>query len=174
MIINVTRSIPAIHVTAEAKAAIVADVRAAIGELKCIGSERLVRLGVSMTQLHVMHMLERHGELPMSRLAEMLDVSLSAATGLVDRIEERGFVERIRVPNDRRIVLVRMTPSGQQMLDDVEVLRTEMMERILDRLDETQLAGVAAAMTDLRAAVAEILGGRDPGLAHIHQHHGRD
>jgi DNA-binding MarR family transcriptional regulator len=171
MIINAMRSMTP---TGETKAAIVADVRAAIGELKCIGSERLVRLGISMSQLHVMHMLERHGELPMSRLAEMLDVSLSAATGLVDRIEERGFVERVRVPSDRRIVLVRMTPAGRQMLEDVEVLRTEIMERILDRLDETQLAGVAAAMTDLRAAVAEVLGDRGTGLQHTHQHHGRD
>ena len=44
--------------------------------------------------------------MPMSRLAEMLDVSLSNATGLIDRMEERGFVERIRVPDDRRVVLV--------------------------------------------------------------------
>ena len=65
-----------------------------MGELKCMGSERLVRLGISMSQLHVMHLLDRHGEIAMSRLADMLDVSLSAATGLVDRIEERGFVER--------------------------------------------------------------------------------
>ena len=51
-----------------------------------------------MAQLHVMNLLERHGEMPMSRLAEMIDVSDSNATGLIDRVEERGFVERIRVP----------------------------------------------------------------------------
>ena len=67
----VTRSATA----AVAKAGIIADFRAAMGELKCIGSERLVRQGISMTQLHVMHMLERHGEMAMSRLAELLDVS---------------------------------------------------------------------------------------------------
>ena len=57
-----------------------------------------------MTQLHILYMLDRHGEMPMSRLAEVLDVSLSNATGLIDRIEERGFIERIRVaggPPDR-------------------------------------------------------------------------
>ena len=90
MIIHVTRTIA---LTAEpsttaaaTKVAIAADLHAALGELKCLGSERLVRLGISMTQLHVMHVLDRHGELPMSRLADMLDVSMSAATGLVDRI----------------------------------------------------------------------------------------
>jgi DNA-binding MarR family transcriptional regulator len=156
------------------KAAIAADLRAALGELKCLGSERLVRLGISMTQLHLMHLLDRHGELPMSRLAEMLDVSLSAATGLVDRIEERGFVERIRVPSDRRVVLVRVTADGRQMLEDVEVLRAEMVGRVLDKLDATQLAGVASSMADLRVAVATALADLESGLQHSHQPQGRD
>jgi DNA-binding MarR family transcriptional regulator len=159
--------------TLDVKAAIVADFRASMGELKCVGSERLVRLGISMTQLHVMHLLDRHGELPMSRLADMLDVSLSAATGLVDRVEERGFVERIRVPNDRRIVLVRITAAGHQMLDDVETLREGLITRVLEELDETQLAAVAAAMSDLRIAVATALAG-DAGHHHTHQAQGRD
>ena len=159
--------------TTDVKATIVADFRASMGELKCVGSERLVRLGISMTQLHVMHMLDRHGELPMSHLAEMLDVSLSAATGLVDRVEERGFVERIRVPNDRRIVLVRITTAGRQMLDDVETLREEIVWRVLDELDATQLAAVAAAMADLRKAVVTALAG-DAGHHHTHQAQGRD
>jgi len=101
-----------------------------------------------------LHLLERHGELAMSRLAETLDVSLSAATGLVDRIEERGFVERIRVPSDRRIVLVRITAAGRQLLEDVEVLQTEFLSGVLDQLDPSQLEGVARAMADLRAALA--------------------
>ena len=158
----------------ETKAAIVADFRASIGELKCLGSERLVRLGVSMAQLHVMHLLERHGELAMSRLAETLDVSLSAATGLVDRVEERGFVERIRVPSDRRIVLVRITAAGRQMLEDVEVLRVGIIQQVLDELDETQLAGVASAMADLRIAVASALTDPGSGAHHIHEPQGRD
>jgi DNA-binding MarR family transcriptional regulator len=140
--------------TSATTAAILADVRTAMTELKCVGSERLVRMGISMMQLHVLHLLERHGELTMSRLADVLDVSVSAATGLIDRIEERGFVERIRVPTDRRIVLVRITDPGRQLLDDVEVLRTEIMLRVLEQLDPDQLERIAGAMADLRAALA--------------------
>ena len=154
MIIRVTRSMtPAVSSTATTEA-LIADVRSFLGELKCVGSERLLRMGISMAQLHVLHLLERHGELAMSRLAETLDVSLSAATGLVDRIEERGFVERIRVPSDRRVVLVRITAAGRQLLENVEVLQTEFLSRALDQLDPTQLEGVGRAMADLRAALA--------------------
>src|SRR6478752_2723234 len=155
MIVHVIRSIaPTEPASPDVKSAIVAYFQSSMGELKCVGSERLVRLGISMAQLHVMHMLEGHGKLPMSRLAEMLDVSLSAATGLVDRVEERGFVERIRVPSDRRIVLVRITIAGRQMLD------------------AAQLAAVAGAMADLRVAVTTALAD-DPALHHAHTAQGR-
>jgi DNA-binding MarR family transcriptional regulator len=145
-----------------------------MGELKCIGSERLVRQGISMTQLHVMNMLERHGEVAMSRLAEMLDVSDSNATGLIDRIEERGFVERIRVPSDRRVVLVRITDRGREVMEEVETLREEMLERMLGRLDEARLMRVAAAMADLREAIVATVTDPSSGVSHTHEPQGRD
>ena len=150
------------------KARVVADLRASFGEVKCIGSERLVRLGISMTQLHVLNLLDRHGEMAMSRLADMLDVSMSAATGLVDRVEEHGYVERIRVPRDRRIVLARITDTGRQLLDDIDSVQTEILDRILDGLDETQLTRLAAAMVDLRTAVDAIVTDHASGGYHTH------
>ncbi len=150
------------------KARVVADLRASFGEVKCIGSERLVRLGISMTQLHVLNLLDRHGEMAMSRLADMLDVSMSAATGLVDRVEEHGYVERIRVPSDRRIVLARITDAGRQLLEDIDSVQTEILDRILDGLDETQLTRLAAAMVDLRTAVDAIVTDHASGGYHTH------
>jgi DNA-binding MarR family transcriptional regulator len=152
----------------ETKAAILSDLRTSFGELKCVGSERLVRLGISMTQLHVLNLLDRHGEMAMSRLADMLDVSMSAATGLVDRVEEHGYVERIRVPSDRRIVLARITDAGRQLLEDIDSVQTEILDRILDGLDETQLTRLAAAMVDLRTAVDAIVTDHASGGYHTH------
>ena len=51
----------------EVKDRIIGDFRSAMAELRCIGSDRLLRLGVSMSQLHVMSMLERHGEISAAR-----------------------------------------------------------------------------------------------------------
>ena len=154
--------------------AIVADFRSSIGAMKCAMSERLVRLGISMAQLNIMYTLHRDGEMTMSRLADVLNVSLSNASGLADRMEERGFIERTRVPEDRRIVLVRITAAGRQMLDDVELARSALLERVLDRLDETQLIGVASAMADLRVAVASTIADPSSGVHHSHQAQGRD
>src|SRR6476661_9682886 len=72
--------------------AIVDELHRMIGSLRCAGTGRMVKAGISMTHLHILWVLEHHGELPMSRLAELLDVSVSNATGLVDRMAERGLV----------------------------------------------------------------------------------
>lgn len=132
---------------------IIAEFGDSLGELRCAGSERLVRAGISMSHLHVMWMLQRHGELSMSRLATMLDVSDSNATGLIDRMEERGLVERVRVPDDRRVVRVALSDHGREMLQQADVLRSDLMATILGRLDERQLERLALALADVREAI---------------------
>lgn len=138
--------------------AIIADFRATMSQIKCASSERLLRLGVSMAQVHIMYTLQRTGEMTMSHLADVLNVSLSNATGLIDRLEERGFIERDRVPTDRRIVLVRLTPSGETLLGEVDALSDELLRSVLGRLSVSQLRGVGHAMSALREAVDSTVG----------------
>jgi DNA-binding MarR family transcriptional regulator len=143
-------------------APIIADFRAAMTMLKCASSERVLRLGISMAQLHILYTLQRHGQMPMSRLAEVLNVSLSNATGLIDRIEERGFVERTRVPEDRRVVLIRVTPAGERMLGEIDALSDELLRSVLGHLDRSKLAGVRQAVAALRDALGIATGGSIP------------
>ncbi len=124
-----------------------------------------------MSHLHVMAMLERHGDLPMSRVAELLDVSDSNATGLIDRMEERGFVERVRHPDDRRVVLVRVSDHGSQILADVEGVRDELLRRVLDQLDNTQLGRLAASVEDVHRALTSVAADDPTAFAHSHIHH---
>jgi DNA-binding MarR family transcriptional regulator len=146
---------------------IIAEFDSSISELRCAGSQQLVRAGVSMAHLHVMWLLKRHGDLSMGRLAEMLDVSLSNASGLIDRMAERGLVERIRVPDDRRLVLVALSDHGSQMLDHADVLRSTILERVLRHLEPDQLQHVAVAMADIRQAIrAAIDAGELPSEPH--------
>ena len=126
--------------------------------LKCASSERLLRVGISMAQLHILYTLQRTGEMPMSRLADVLNVSLSNATGLIDRIEERGFVERTRVPEDRRIVLIRVTDAGRRMLDEVDAISTELLRSVFARIGRSQLTLVGRAIAELRRGLEDANG----------------
>jgi DNA-binding MarR family transcriptional regulator len=132
---------------------IVADFRVTIGTMKCAMSERLVRLGISMAQLNIMYTLQRNGVMTMSHLADVLGVSLSNATGLVDRMEERGFIERSRVPEDRRVVLVHVTQAGTQLIQESDALSDELMRNVLAHLDPAELPAIAHAVAEVRSAL---------------------
>jgi DNA-binding MarR family transcriptional regulator len=132
---------------------VLAGLGRALGSLRCAGSQRLVRLGISMTHFHVLTLLRHHDAMPMGRLAEILDASMSSATGIIDRMEERGLVERVRVPDDRRIVLVRVTDAGRDLVDEAELVKSEVLALSLARLTGRQLERLMASASDLQAAV---------------------
>jgi len=164
---------------ASAVASVIRELSGTVRLLSCAATGRMVKQGISMTHLHVMWRLEESGELAMSRLAEFLDVSLSNATGLVDRMEERGLVERTRVSNDRRVVLVGLTPAGRDMLTEIQILKQDLMSTILGRLDERRLRRLQAALCDFRGAVRaeeaahpeQFSVDHDHPHAHTHSHH---
>jgi DNA-binding PadR family transcriptional regulator len=95
------------------------------------------------------------------RISDLLSANL-------DRLEERGYVERIRVPNDRRVVLVRITAAGRGVLNEVESGREGIFDRILDELDPGQLSRLAAALADLRSALTTTF------ASHARAHHSHE
>lgn len=174
MIVHVTRTTSP-NSTAGRKAdiaGIIDELNGAVRLLRCAATGRMVKQGVSMTHLHVMWRLEESGELPMSRLAEFLDVSLSNATGLIDRMAERGLIERTRLDDDRRVVLVGLTPAGKELLDEIQIMKRDLMQGVLGRLDAAQLDRLHLALTDFRGAVrAEEIGHPNRfGTEHSHDH----
>src|SRR5438045_607438 len=78
---------------------------------------------LSPAQCHVLHLIEPGRPLPMGRLAEALACDASNVTGLVDRLESRGFVCRKTSAGDRRIKVLELTPAGEH-------LRFILLERI--------------------------------------------
>lgn len=80
-------------------------------------------LDLSPVQCHVLHLLEPEEPLPMGRLAATLGCDASNVTGLVDRLESRGLVERRPSAGDRRVKVVRLTPAGSR-------LRAQLLRRI--------------------------------------------
>jgi DNA-binding MarR family transcriptional regulator len=136
-------------------AAVVAETLAAIRHFRCSGVGRLSREGISIAHLHAMWLLQEHGDLAMSRLAELLEVSLSNATGLIDRMEERGLVERIRVPDDRRLVMVRATTHGIQMVETMDIFREDILNRLVARLDTDQLLRLRQVVGDLTEVLSD-------------------
>jgi DNA-binding MarR family transcriptional regulator len=80
-------------------------------------SEELGRGQVSFAQFFLLGHIATHESLSMSEVAEKMNHSTAAATGLVDRLENLGYVQRGHAPNDRRKVLVRITKKGSSLVE---------------------------------------------------------
>lgn len=86
--------------------------------------------------------LEQAEELPtIGALADHLLIRHHSAVGLIDRMEERGLIERVRGTDDRRQVKVRLTPRGQEKLTRLSVIHREELRNSGPALVEA-LSGV--------------------------------
>ncbi len=121
------------------------------------------RHALSLVHLNVLTALEAEGPLSMRRLAEAMDVSDASATGIVDRMEKRGLVERRHGTDDRRQVLVHPTPAGAQVFSDMAAHRRSALAKVLAELTEEELAALLVGMRAIHAAKARVLAASQVG-----------
>ncbi|MGH2474584.1 MAG: MarR family winged helix-turn-helix transcriptional regulator [Candidatus Limnocylindrales bacterium] len=114
-----------------------------------------LRGSLSLVHLHVLTVLE-DGPLPMSRLADALDVSVASATGIVDRMEDRKLVHRSGDPIDRRIVLVHATRRGQRVFDVLAKGRRAHLLPIVERMSDAEITGFLTGLRAMRRIRAEL------------------
>jgi DNA-binding MarR family transcriptional regulator len=112
---------------------------------------------MSIVQLHVLTILETSGPLPMGKLAESLDVSVASATGIVDRLEQRGLVERRHDEADRRVILVHATEAGEAVFSDIQKQRQAGLEHVLGRLTNDELRALLIGIRALSRARSEAM-----------------
>jgi DNA-binding MarR family transcriptional regulator len=133
-------------------AGIAADVWRKVFELFWTRQPQLMAMSqeLGLTPGHVKALLELRPDLPrsMGALAESLHCDASNATWLVDRLEERGLVERRPLPGDRRVKTVVLTELGAKT-------RTHLIERMYEPPEDLLLLDRAALET-IRDALAQL------------------
>lgn len=101
----------------EADRALIAYVRAVI-LAEPLQLAIMEKYGVRLAGLRALRVLRDLGTVPISRFAEAVDIPRSTATGVVDRLVERGVIERVSDTVDRRMINIRVTPRGLAALED--------------------------------------------------------
>jgi DNA-binding MarR family transcriptional regulator len=115
----------------------------------------------SLIHLNVLMLLEAHGPMSMSHLAEALDISVASVTGVVDRMEKRGLVERRRDAEDRRVVLVYPAKGGQSVFGEIDARRRKGLAKLLEHLTDDDLRGLLNGHRALRVARAALAAARE-------------
>jgi DNA-binding MarR family transcriptional regulator len=104
-------------------------------------------------QFFVLRWISKEGKANMSTLAETLGVRRQTVTPIGDSLERAGLIRRIRPAEDRREVILVLTPKGTRLLDSI---RTTYLQFLADALDEAPATSLAKAEEALRSATARI------------------
>ncbi|HET7171990.1 MAG TPA: MarR family transcriptional regulator [Gaiellales bacterium] len=99
---------------------------------------------LSPPQVHALRVLSPEQPLPMGRLAGALGCDASNVTGIVDRLEKRGLIERRPSPRDRRVKVLVVTAEGAQVRRQLLLRLGEPPQAIaaLSPADRRRLAGI--------------------------------
>jgi DNA-binding MarR family transcriptional regulator len=101
--------------------------------------KELLILDLTMSQLKMLFLLYMNGPIRMTDLAADLGVTLATATGLADRLVERDMVTRESQPDDRRVVLCRLSESGEKTIRSIWESSGNRMRGLLQATDTDKL-----------------------------------
>lgn len=111
-----------------------------------------LRLDLTMPQLKVVLLLFISGPSRMSDIASALGVSLATATGVVDRLVERDILIREGDPDDRRVVLCRLSEKGEELMSGLWQLSRDQAGELMRSLAIPQLLLITESLEVLLRA----------------------
>ena len=105
-----------------------------------------MHLNLSIGQLKSLFFISNRGATSLSKLAVALGVTPTNTTGIVDRLLKRGLITRTESPDDRRVLLLRTTPLGDELIAELRQKRKERMAELFNRLTEEEATYVGEAL----------------------------
>ncbi|MFC9283172.1 MarR family winged helix-turn-helix transcriptional regulator [Streptomyces collinus] len=115
---------------------------------------------LTLPQLRSLVALRTSGPVKLAAMAATLDVNPSTALRMVERLESLGFADRRVNPDNRREVVLTLTPAGRSLVDRVLDHRRTAVRTLVERLPAPERAGLVPALRALLAAAGDL----DPTL----------
>ena len=111
---------------------------------------------LSMHQMMFLKYLERRVTCTPSDIAQQFGITLGAVTGFVDRLYKLGLITRTRSEEDRRVVIIQLSPQGIEPLTAFEKERKTKFARIFQKLDLPQVAELNKVLEQLNIVLDDL------------------
>ena len=94
---------------------------------------------LTVPQLMILHELYHHSEITLTELSERVGLAKSTVSGIVDRLELRGAVKRIKVSENRRIVRISLTEKVSAIQGKLDVISKNYLAELFNNIDAADL-----------------------------------
>jgi len=112
--------------------------------------------GLSMPQFSVLMQLHYRGACGMSEISERFEVTAAAASQLVDKLVQGGFIKREEDPHDRRAKLLNLTDRGKELVQQGIEERYRWVDQLAERLTAEERVQVSEALNIMTRAAQEL------------------
>ncbi len=112
-----------------------------------------MRLHLGIGQLKTLFFISNRGATTTGKLATALKVTPTNVTGIIDRLLEKNLITRTGDPDDRRVLLLRTTPQGDELVTELRQKRRERMTELFTRLNDEEAAIVAQGLKIMVKAI---------------------
>ena len=118
-----------------------------------IRSRLRTTFGTTLPRFDMMAQLQRAPDgLKMSELSRYMMVTNGNITGITDQLEKEGLVERIKVANDRRSSLIRLTPTGKRTFSQMAEVHEQWIQELFSSMPDTDGQSLFKLLDQLKRA----------------------
>ena len=125
------------------------DLRYISGIIKQKGREMLSTYKITPPQFIALQWLFEDGDKTIGELSNKMYLACSTTTDLVDRMEKNLLVERVKNPNDRRVVRIHLLEEGKRIIDEVIKKRQAYLEEVLVDFSSEEIQLLQKSLTKL-------------------------
>ena len=106
---------------------------------------------ISVNDMHILEAVGTEEPRSMSSVAKSLSVTVGTLTIAMNNLVKKGYVNRARSEEDRRVVLISLSEKGEKAYYHHQKFHDDMIQAIMTDLDETQMEALTQALNKLRA-----------------------
>ena len=118
------------------------------------GKNELFKCKITMPQFLVLSFLYHQGESNMTALAKYMNVSTAAITGIAERLVRDNYAVRTYEPDDRRIIKIKLTARGNELLKRINQQRRQVTMRVFGKLAPSDRQDYLKIMTKVKGILS--------------------
>jgi len=111
--------------------------------------------GFTFPQLSVISILAKNGKQKVSDISKKMGLSDSTVSGILDRLEQKGIIERKRNKDDRRVVKIYLSKGSQEICQEFHRKREEYFAHLLKKLSEQEINDIIKGLKILNRVVCD-------------------
>jgi DNA-binding MarR family transcriptional regulator len=112
--------------------------------------------GLSMPQLGILMQLHHKGGCGVSDISERFDITNAAASQLVEKLVQAGYLERTEDPNDRRVKQLNLTSKAEKLIESSAQRRYRWLDELTSQLSAEEQTKVAESLEILTKAAQKL------------------